>query len=242
MEMFSGKLNVKGLSIWQCGRSSDRMCGFASWEGSDQNRSAKCQELADNSSSFTRQALENRDPGELSTAELAIKILSWIGGPVSIDDLTSCIASLRQVRDVEPLSIDAQPESSEEFDSPLDWLVASDDDVEKDVVEGEWLETVVVRFWREFAELSAKQRTAIICGLSTEQVMVIASNVGGLRALARALEINETEFAKLVHELPLPDTIIADKLELPPRSVPSVRFKAWQRIQRHMRKTDLFSL
>jgi DNA-directed RNA polymerase specialized sigma24 family protein len=239
MEMFTGRLNVKGFALWQCGRSSEKLCGFSAWEGRSDSCSAKCQELADKPEAFTRQALDNKNPAEIPVAQLAIKILSWINGPVGVDDLTSCIASLRQVRDVEPLSIDAEPESSEDFDSPLDWLVASDDNVEREVVDGHWLDGVISRFWHEFCGLSSKQRVAILCGLSTEQVMIIAGNVGGLKVLAQVVEMEDTEFIRLVPNLPLPDSAIAEQLDLPPRSVPSVRFKAWQRIQRHMRKMDL---
>lgn len=238
LDMFSGKLNVGGLAIWTCEGSFDRLCGYQRWEGRSSSGSAKCREIFDEPRSFAVRTLDNRDPAEVPTTELVCRILDWVGGPVPIDDLVSSIAALTDVRDAEPLSIDAQPEGDEEAASPVDWLVDPDVDVENQVVQAGWLEHVLNWFWKEFLLLAPKQRKAIMLGMSSEQVMTILSLIG-LSAVAEALETPADRFAGLVGRLPLPDVITGEEIGIPARSVPSVRFKAWRRIQRRSRKSGV---
>jgi hypothetical protein len=182
--------------------------------------------------------LDNRDPAEVPTVELASRILDWSGGPVPIDDMVSCIATLTNVRDPDPLSIDAQPDNGEDSDSPVDWLVDSDVDVEQQVIDAGWLDHVLEWFWKEFLLLAPKQRKAIMLGLASEQVMAIVSSVG-LSAVAEALEFTPEELVAMVSRLPLPDVMTGEVIGIPARSVPSVRFKAWRRIQRRSRKSGV---
>jgi len=238
LEMFSGKLNVEGFAIWQSPSGAERLCGFETWRGRRDAATAACRGISEAPEKFLKRALGNRDPGELSTAELAAAVLDWIGGPVDIDDLTSCLASLRGLRDFEPLSIDAQPEGEEDMDSPLEWLISSDVNVEEQVIGQGWMKHVLDWFWREFGQLSLKQRKAIFLGLASEQAVTIIST-RGLTETAEALELEPRALAELIGRLPLPDVEIAEQLEIPVRSVPSVRFKAWRRIQRRARRSEL---
>jgi hypothetical protein len=45
--------------------------------------------------------------------------------------------------------------------------------------------------------------------------------------------------AGLISRLPLPDVVTGEEIGIPARSVPSVRFKAWRRIQRRSRKSGV---
>ncbi|HOK55251.1 MAG TPA: hypothetical protein PKV43_12360, partial [Armatimonadota bacterium] len=123
LDMFSGKLNVKGFAIWNPEGSSERLCGYDKWSSSNRSAAAKCKEICEDQRAFIRNMLQNRDPAEVPTVELACRILDCAGGPVPIDDLVSCIATLTDVRDPDPLSIDTQPEGDDDADSPVDWLV-----------------------------------------------------------------------------------------------------------------------
>jgi hypothetical protein len=142
------------------------------------------------------------------------------------------------VRDMEPLSIDAQPDGGEDSDSPVDWLVDTQVDVEQQVVEAGWLDHVLSWFWKEFLLLATKQRKAMMLGMSSEQVMAIVASVG-LVKVADALELTPEELATLVPKLPLPDIKTGEHIGIPARSVPSVRFKAWRRIQRRSKKSGV---
>jgi hypothetical protein len=199
---------------------------------------AKCREIAEGTAAFARRMLENRDPAEVPMTELVCRVLEWVGGPVPIDDLVSCIAALTVVRDVEPLSIDSQPEGDEDTDSPVEWLVDPQVDVERQVVDAGWLDHVLEWFWKEYLLLAPKQRKAIMLGLASEQVMAVVSAVG-LAAVAEALEMTPDRLAGLISRLPLPDVVTGEEIGIPARSVPSVRFKAWRRIQRRSRKSGV---
>ena len=238
LDMFSGKLNVGGLAVWNIEGSQERLCGYAKWEGMSHSGAAKCREIAEGPAVFARKMLENRDPAEVPMTELVCRVLEWVGGPVPIDDLVSCIAALTVVRDVEPLSIDAQPEGDEDTDSPVEWLVDPEVNVERQVVDAGWLDHVLEWFWKEYLLLAPKQRKAIMLGLASEQVMAVVSAVG-LAAVAEALELTPQRLAGLISRLPLPDVVTGEEIGIPARSVPSVRFKAWRRIQRRSRKSGV---
>lgn len=238
LEIFTGKSNVEGFAIWQSPDSGARLCGFAEWEGRPASGSARLRELIDNAEGFRAKILQNRDPRELPAYELAAAVLDFCGAPVEVDSLVSCIAELTQIHVAEPLSIDAQPDSDDDAGSPVDWLISPDTEVEKQVVDAEWFGHVIDWFWREFLDLSLKQRKALLYGMGADQVMALAASVG-IGEVAKALELNTDEFLSLTNELPLPDAVTAEELGIPTRAVPSVRFKAWGRIRRRTRKSSL---
>lgn len=238
LEICSGKTNVEGFALWQNPDSGIRLCGFAEWEGQAGSVSAKCREITDRPEEFRRKRLENRDPQELPTYELAAAVLNFAGGPVDVDSLTSCLAELVKAQSMEPLSIDSQPDTDEDSGSPVDWLVSPDTDVEKQVVDADWFGHVIDWFWGEFVQLSLKQRKALLYGMGGDQVMALASSVG-MRRIAEFLEITTEQLASLISELPLPDAATAVELGVEARAVPSVRFKAWGRIRRRTRKSSL---
>ncbi len=240
LEIFSGKANIEGFAIWQNPESSARMCGFSEWKGSTLSASGKCRQIIENPEAFKRKVLDNRDPKELPIYELSAAILDYCGGPVEIDVLTNCIAELVQAKTQEPLSLDAQPDSDDDTSSPADWLVSSDTNVEEQVVASSWFEHVIDWFWKEFKQLSPKQRKAVLYGLGQDQVMALVSTVG-MKEVAHALEISVEELASLIDRLPIPDAETAKELQIEPRAVPSVRFKAWGRIRRRTRKSSLLT-
>ena len=238
LDMFSGKLNVSGFAIWNPENSSERLCGYEKWAGANRSMTGKCREINEDKNYFIKKMLDNRDPSEVPTVELACRILDWSGGPVPIDDIVSCIAMLTNVRDPDPLSIDAQPEGDEDADRPVDWLVDSGIGVEQQVVDAGWMDHILEWFWREFMLLAPKQRKAIMLGLAPEQITSIASSVG-FRAVADSLELTPDKLTSLITRLPLPDAVTGEIIGIPARSVPSVRFKAWRRIQRRSRKSGM---
>lgn len=238
LEIFAGKTNIEGFALWQSPDSSARLCGYAEWEGRSSAGSGKLRELLDSVAGFRARFLRNRDPKEMPTYELAAAVLDFCSVPVDVDALTSCLAELMQVHVAEPLSIDAQPEADDDSDAPVNWLVSPDIEVEKQVVDAEWFNHVIDWFWREFLDLSLKQRKALLYGMGGDQVMAMVSSVG-VKQVAKSLEIGPEQFASLVSRLPLPDAVTAEELEIPPRAVPSVRFKAWGRIRRRTKKSSL---
>lgn len=238
LEIFSGKANIEGFALWQSAESGARLCGFAEWEGRPPTGAARVRELTDNAAGFQTKFLHNRDPKELPTYELAAAVLDFCGAPVDIDALTSCLAELTHVFVAEPLSIDAQPETDDDSSAPVDWLISPDTEVEKQVVDAEWFNHVIDWFWREFVELSLKQRKALLYGMGGDQVMALVTSLG-MAEIAKSMEMTPEQFASLISGLPIPDVVTAKELEIPPRAVPSVRFKAWGRIRRRTKKSSL---
>lgn len=238
LELFSGKANVEGFALWQSPATGARLCGFAEWEGAPESGSARCREVVDNTRSFAAKHLNNRDPAEAPMWELAAAVLDYCGGPVDVDALTTCIAEITHAHVPEPLSIDAQPDADEDCGPPVDWLISPDTDVAKQVTDAGWFEHVMEWFWKEFLQLSTKQRKALLYGLTGDQVMAICSAVG-MREVAESLEMDAARLASLVGDLPLPDAVTADELGVEPRAVPSVRFKAWGRIRRRTKRSSL---
>lgn len=238
LDLFSGKSNVEGFALWQSPDSGARLCGFADWESRAGTGSGRLRELLDNANGFRGKLLKNSDPKELPTYQLAAAIFDFCAAPVEVDALTTCIAELTQSYVAEPLSLDAQPESDEDSTAPVDWLISPDVEVEKQVVDAEWFNHVIDWFWREFLDLSLKQRKALLYGMGGDQVMSLVGTVG-LKEIAKSMEMSTEQFASLVNGLPLPDAVTAEELEIPPRAVPSVRFKAWGRIRRRTKKSSL---
>lgn len=240
LEIFSGKSNVCGFAVWQNPETGVRLCGFSQWDGSSKQASAKCREVLDDAQRFRTHHLANRDPQELPTYELAGIVLDYCGAAVDVDTLTSCIAELTHTRRAEPLSIDAQPDSDEDSGAPVDWLVSTEIDVEKQVVDAGWFGHVITWFWQEFLQLSVKQRKALLYGMAGDQIMALGAAVG-LKEIAASLEMDITELAALIERLPIPDSTTAEELGVPARAVPSVRFKAWGRIRRRTKKSALLA-
>jgi len=238
LEIFSGKANIEGFALWEVPEVTGRLCGYKQWEGSTKSGSAKCKDLLENPSAFRKKLLSNRDPQEVPTYELAAAVLDYCGVPVEVDALTSCIADLTRAYNPEPLSIDAQPATDEDSGSPIDWLISSDTNVEKQVVDSTWFNHVIDWFWREFSELSVKQKKALLYGMAADQVMALCVPVG-MNTVAKSLEITTQDLASLISRLPVPDSETADELGVQARAVPSVRFKAWSRIRRRTLKSSL---
>ncbi len=238
LEIFSGKANVDGFALWQSPESSARLCGFKDWTGAARSASGKCRELTDDESSFRRKHLKNRDPQELPVHELAAAVLDYCGAPVDIDALTGCVAQLVRARAEEVLSIDSQPDGDDDSSAPVDWLISPGTEVEKQVVDSSWFSHVIDWFWKEFIQLSIKQKKALLYGMQADQVMALCSAVG-MKEVAKSLAIQPAELASLISRLPLPDSVTAVELGTQTRAVPSVRFKAWGRIRRRTKKSSL---
>lgn len=238
MEIFSGKAGVKGFAAWQRPDSSGRILGFSEWEGARGSGSAKCRQILENTASFREKHLQNKYPNEVPLSALAAAVLDYCGAPVEVDVLTSCCAELLQARREEPLSIDALPDSDGEGGAPVDWLVSPDTAVEQQVVDAYWFERVVEWFWKEFQELSLKQKKALVYGMAGDQVTALAAIVG-MAEISESIEMPLDEFVEFVRKLPIPDALTAEELEIDAKAVPSVRFKAWGRIRRRTRKSSL---
>lgn len=239
LEILNGKSAVKGLSVWENPGTSERVCGFDQWSGRSKVSASKCREIIDKPERFKREALENRQPGEIPTYLLMELILKYAGGPVEVDALTNCIVELTQAKAVETVSIEGMRDDDSETSSGYEWLLTSDVDVEKQVADNSWFSHVTEWFWKEFEGLSESQKKAVILGLAGDQVLALCGSVG-IGKVAAEVGLSTKELSLLMDDLPLPDTDIAVRISSSAKSVPSIRFKAWAKIRRRTQKSELW--
>ncbi len=238
LDLFSGKTQVSGFALWHSPTTQQRMCGLSQWKGSSKTAASACRRILDSPGNFRARYLDNRDPVEVPTHELAAAMLSCCGEPVDIDTLTNCMVELTRARSYKPLSIDFQPDDDSDAESPVDWLISPESDIETQVTEAAWFGQVMEWFWGEFTLLSVRQRKALLFGMPSDQVIALVAEVG-LQETATSVEMTPEQFASLVNELPLSDSVTARSIDVQPRAVPSIRFKAWGRIRRRTRKSNL---
>jgi DNA-directed RNA polymerase specialized sigma24 family protein len=238
LEILTGKAGVRGFAVWENPGTSERICGFAEWDGRPKPTSSRCREILDRPDRFKRVALQNRQPSELPSHELMTLIFRYTGGPVEVDALTNCIVELTQAKGVETVSIDGINDDDSEGSSSHEWLLTSDVNVEKQVTDSGWFSHVTDWFWTEFNTLSISQKRTILLGMAGDQVAALCGSVG-ISRVAAGLEMDARELAILFDKLPLPDAEIAERINGSARSVPSIRFKAWAKIRRRTQRSEL---
>jgi len=238
LDIFSGKTQITGFALWHSPTTQQRMCGFAEWNGSNKTMASACRQILDDPSRFRAGYLDNKDPAEAPSHELAAAMLTRCGGPVDIDTLTNTMIELTQSRAYAPLSIDFQPDDDPESESPVDWLVSTETDIETQIIDAAWFGHVMEWFWAEFSLLSVRQRKALLYGMPSDQAMALVAEVG-LNEVAASVEMSDEQLASLINDLPLSDAATAHALAVQPRAVTSIRFKAWGRIRRRTKKSSL---
>ena len=99
--------------------------------------------------------------------------------------------------------------------------------------------SALIEVWREIDLLPPRQRIALLLGLRDENGSAITSLLIVLRivtfdALAAAVELSSEELAAIWDRLPLPDTVIAERLDLTRQQVINLRKSARERLGRRL--------
>jgi DNA-directed RNA polymerase specialized sigma24 family protein len=99
--------------------------------------------------------------------------------------------------------------------------------------------SALVEVWREIALLPPRQRIALLLGLRDETGSPIASLLILLRIatfddLAVAVELTSGQLAAIWDQLPLPDSAIAERLDLSRQQVINLRKSARERLARRL--------
>lgn len=236
LEIFSGKAGIKGVTL-----IDKRLCTYDSWVDDGSKGTHECEKLCnsvDNIQLFKQNYIENHDPNELATYQLACAILNYCGSAVDINTMTSCVIELTQQKDLDIDSLDAPIGSNDKGFTKADTLIAPDSDTATQICNKDWFGTVIKWFVSEFDKLSPKQKKAVLYAMECEEVLHIISAMGAT-ALAKSLEITKIELYELLKTLPLPDAETAQAIGCEARAVPSIRFKAWEKIQRRVKKSGL---
>lgn len=95
--------------------------------------------------------------------------------------------------------------------------------------------------WKEIQELPEKQRWALLLNLRDSDGQSVlplmpSSGAASFEDIADALKIDVQELAHLWNQLPLEDTLIAERLEITRQQVINLRKSARERLARRMKK------
>jgi hypothetical protein len=190
--------NRPGYAVWEHG-DDDLLCGFAGWRHQPWTayRTEKYQRFCDDPRVASGAAppvkdIERMKPDDWSG--LIDAILTWVEGPVELDDLVNAVATLLGVGEAEVDEGD-QDEEAPPFDPP-----ASAPNPE---TEAEWRQYLRLR-WAEICQLRPLQRLAYLLNIRDWDICLLPyTGIATIRQIGRALEITDEQFERLWGELPL---------------------------------------
>src|SRR5262249_40423247 len=154
--------------------------------------------FCDDAAAFCHNALGDRDAAQVALPELLAHLFAWLGTPLEVDELTTHVARLQQVEDLEPLSLQALSRACEvEHPEPV-----TQEDMAAQVVAALSTEQRRVQLWQQIRSLLPRQRAALLLGMPREQLLLVA---GTATDAAEALEISLEEWISIWRALPLAD-------------------------------------
>ncbi len=207
--------------------------GFARWRGQPFRACARYSAFCDDDAEFRHGALADRTAAEVELPELLAHLFAWLGTPLEVDELTTHVARLREVHDLEPLSLDGLARESGrdlEYRQP-----ASEEDVAAQVVAALSGAASRDRLWREIRVLLPRQRAALLLGMTRAELLLVA---GTATSAAAALDVPLLEWASVWTDLPLADREIAGRLEVTPKQVSNLRKCARERLARWLTSSE----
>ena len=234
-EIFSGKTGYTGVTILE-----RRYCALKGMTGDRRVAGSNCKELAKESDSvraFKAARLGNKEPFEFGVGDLCIAVLEHCGGPVDIDVLTGTVVDLLQLKNLDPVSIDKPVSEDDDSLTIGDSLVSEERSVEDQVCEGDYFDNVARWLVPELMALTRERRMTVLLALDREQIMSLISSVG-IDAVTELFETDKNGLYDIVRRIPLSDAEIGRETGVEVRAIPSMRFKAWERIRRHVKKTN----
>jgi hypothetical protein len=169
----------------------------------------------------------------LSLIDTVTTLLERFTTFVPLDDLVNLVAAAKGIKDEV-----AQPEGGE-GETRLSQRADSSRPVDTSVEQRFYL----IRLWKEICELPLRQRIALLLNLKDEHgnsqiEMLPFTGVATMRQIARVLEMEDEEFARLWNELPMEDAQIARRLSLTRQQIINLRKAARQKLAKKMREAQ----
>jgi RNA polymerase sigma factor (sigma-70 family) len=160
-------------------------------------------------------------------AALIDRIFSQAGHPIELDALVSAMASICGIKDRSAESA----ERSEADEEPADPGIALDEAMDN--------RALAARMWAEIRELPLRQRAALLLHLKDSQGQSVLTllpriRVASIREIAATLEVDPYQMASLWNELPLEDSVIAERLQATRQQVINLRKSARERLTRRL--------
>jgi RNA polymerase sigma factor (sigma-70 family) len=224
--------NWEEFSIWEIGEHA-WLCGLADWRES--NVAAAPDQLLQETCAAPelRAGLPSGDLTAAPLTSLLGAIFRSLQRPVELDALVNAVADLQGVK--ERVLYDGGGEGGDNF------LTERLADARAEFATGVEQRLYLRRLWEEILTLPPRQRAALLLNLKSgqESVLPIFTLIGvaTIRQIAEAVNIAVERFAELWKELPLPDNVIAEYLNLTRQQVINLRKSARERLWRHMRRT-----
>lgn len=219
---------AKGLfSRWK--NRSTWIGGFARWTEDPFRPNARYHAFCARPALFCRQELHEVQPSELPLPTLMAHFFRWLGTPLEVDELTTHLADLQDIRDMDMLSLeDIAAQNDRDADNVLP---PSCEDVAERVVDAIQGESFRASLWKIVCALPIRQRHALLLGMSSDELLMMETS----QSLANALELPQKQLLDLWPELPLTDSQIAQRLDITPKQVSNLRKCARERIGRNLK-------
>jgi RNA polymerase sigma factor (sigma-70 family) len=210
------------LASWQ--DEGELVCGLSQWRSSntiavfdDASRS-----IESTSSEFIAARFSDSDIQSAPLSNVVIELLSWIDGPVRLEDLVKVLVSLLHLREPEYESID-------ELDPSI---------IDSSAFNESGLEAVemLMRLWQALQSLPREQRDVFVFGFEDQAgrdlfTALLLARVATVKELAEVLGMTVEEVIRLRLEMPMDAKSIAKKLNTSRTNVSKWRFRALQRLR-----------
>lgn len=223
-----------GMSLWQSG--GELVCGYSEWQarGTSPASGDKVKRLRDDPSYLEGAGLLEAAHAA-SVADLATVVLNYLGGPTQLDELVGIVAGMTGIKD---LPVEPGREDAGESEQSLVERTADPRPSFSGAVEDRLR---LSHLWKEIGELPLRQRLALLLNLKDErgesQIEAFTfTGVATIRQIARALEMTPEELASIWNELPMEDSLIAERLQLTRQQIINLRKGARQRLAKRMRE------
>jgi hypothetical protein len=232
----------RGFATWET-RGGEICCGFTAWAaeggGSAPPQSRRLRQLTADPRTFLNAVPPMEDVARMDPARLVAAILTWVGHGVPLDVLVMVLASLWNIHDRPPMSLD-EPWfgfAAVPIHDPVQDSICSIEDEDEARV-------ALERIWNDVCELRPSQRAALLLNLRDNRgaaivAMLPVTGVARQRDIARALDLEELRLKAIWSDLPLDDLRIAELLGVSQRDVVNLRLAARRRLSRHADRYDL---
>jgi DNA-directed RNA polymerase specialized sigma24 family protein len=212
------------FALWQS-QSGQFVCGRASWAGESEGDLGRIPPLAPPLS------VTWNDTVSRSQITRALEhIFEHAGKPLELERLVEVVAELFQL----PMA-PRQAAPIQRIDQTAPERIDETASIESSLV----YRSALTQVWREVDLLPPRQRIALLLGLRDENGSAIASLLILLRiatfdGLAAAVGLSSGDLAAIWDQLPLPDAVIAERLDLSRQQVINLRKSARERLGRRL--------
>ena len=219
----------KDFDLWEAG-GGRWLAGYSTWRNTDWSgyRTWETDAAVSGQPDLEDNIQDSGQSVGAGLTGLIDRMLSRTGHPIELDALVSAIAYAGGIKD----QTAEAAECREAGEDPADPSIALDDAMDN--------RALAVRLWAEIRELPPKQRIALLLNLKDAQGQSVLAllpriRVASIREIAATLEVDPYQMALLWNQLPLEDSVIAERLQATRQQVINLRKSARERLTRRLR-------